>query len=216
MIHGLHLVRHEAEGHDRGRVAVHDGHDIRPRLVDLAMDEPLQEAAAALGVHRLGVEVEFHDVVGFHQRGGLGARHQEAIRGAGMAHGEVAEGVEHALISQNAAGAGQLFQHVAGDGASGGQGLVGGAAAIDGAEGGRTQEAGGSAAGAFEESHVSSMAVTGDLCASAFSLSANPASGSSILRNFGAPRAVRSSLVTQKSPTLPPTPLRGPMRRRAC
>ena len=167
---------------------MHDGHHVRAGLVDLAMDETLKEAAAALRVHGLGVEIEFHDVIGFDQSGRLRARHQEAVRGTGMAHGEVAEGVEHALIGQNAAGASQFIQNVAGHGACGFEGFVRGAAAIDGAEDGRTQEAGGGATGAFEESHVSSMAVSGDLCASAFSLSANPASGSSILRNFHHPR----------------------------
>jgi hypothetical protein len=56
-------------------MAVHDGVDVRARLVDLAVNEPLNEHAAATLIHRIRIEVEFHDVVGRHQSRRDCARH---------------------------------------------------------------------------------------------------------------------------------------------
>src|SRR5216683_5892095 len=52
----------DAERHDRGRVAMHDRHDIRPQAIDLAMNESLKIDAAGVSVERRPVEVELDDV----------------------------------------------------------------------------------------------------------------------------------------------------------
>src|SRR5215217_3213467 len=64
-------------------MAVHDGHDIGPGAIHLAMNEALEVDRAAVGVERIAVEVEFdargvlrtdrtraHDLASLYGRGG--------------------------------------------------------------------------------------------------------------------------------------------------
>src|SRR6185436_8362964 len=96
-------------------VAVHDGGDIRPRPVDLAVYEALEEAAAAIGVHGVAVEVVLDDIAGRHARRGDAARHQVTARRCRMAHGNVAEAVHHTLRHEYAARRGEVLEEVSGD-----------------------------------------------------------------------------------------------------
>ena len=56
---------------------MHDRHHIRPRAINLGMDEALEENLAAACIDRVAVLVELHDVLGGNQRGRERARHQE-------------------------------------------------------------------------------------------------------------------------------------------
>src|SRR5215217_5652299 len=51
-----------AERHDRVRMAVHHGHDVRALPVDLAVDETLEIDLAAACVNGLAVERELNEV----------------------------------------------------------------------------------------------------------------------------------------------------------
>ena len=75
---------------------------VRPRLVDLAVDEALEEHAAAALVDGIAIEIELHDVGGGDVRRRHRARHQVAVRIGRVADADMAKGVEHALIGQNA------------------------------------------------------------------------------------------------------------------
>jgi hypothetical protein len=96
-------------------MAVDDRHHIWAGLENLAVDEAFQKAAAAAVLARRRVEIEFHDVVGGDERGGDGARHQETVRIIGMAHADMAEGVDDALVGENADCRGEFFQDLAVD-----------------------------------------------------------------------------------------------------
>src|SRR5204862_8116032 len=91
------------EWNDAGRMAVNDGHHVRPRFVDFAVDEAFQEHRAAAGIDRIAVEIEFHDVAGGDQRRRQRPRHQEAIWIARMARADMAEGIDHAEVGEDAA-----------------------------------------------------------------------------------------------------------------
>ena len=82
---------------------MHHRHDVRPRLVDFGVDEALQEHRSAARIYGVAVEVEFHDVVGRHQRRRQRARHQEMIGIGGMAGADMAKTIQHAEIGENAA-----------------------------------------------------------------------------------------------------------------
>ena len=100
-------------------MAVRHRHHIRAGAKNLAVQIALDEAVAAARIDGVAVEVEFHDVVGRDHLRRQRARHQEALGMAGMAHGDVAGGVEHALVRQDAARRRQIFQRGAIDGAAG-------------------------------------------------------------------------------------------------
>jgi transposase len=103
--------RRDAERDHAGGMRVDHAVDVRPRLVGLAVDEALDEQRTAAAVHRIGVEIELHDVLGGHQTGRDRARHQIAARIGGMADADMAIGVEHAAVVENAVGQHQLFDH---------------------------------------------------------------------------------------------------------
>ena len=84
-------------------MAVHDGVHVGPRAKRLAVDEALEEHAAAALIDRIGVEVELHDVLGRHQRRRPRARQQIALRICRMPDADMAPGVEHAVLRQDAA-----------------------------------------------------------------------------------------------------------------
>src|SRR5262249_15670333 len=59
----LDLVAGHSERNDALAVTVHDGHDIRARLVERAVDESLEIRRAAARIDWRAVESELHDVV---------------------------------------------------------------------------------------------------------------------------------------------------------
>ena len=84
-------------------MAVHDRHDVGPRLVDFGVNEALAEHPAVALVERPAVETELHDVIGGDHRGAAGARHEEAARIGRRAEAQMTEAVgDHALVGQDA------------------------------------------------------------------------------------------------------------------
>ena len=84
-------------------MAVHDRHHLGPRAVDLAVDVALDEALALVAGERLAVGVELHQVGGGDQRRRARARHDEVVRALVAARADVAVGVEHAVLREDAA-----------------------------------------------------------------------------------------------------------------
>ena len=84
-------------------MGVNDGHHIRPRLVDFAVNEAFEKHRPAAGIDRLAVEIEFHDVSGGDQRRRQRPRHQKMIWVGRMARADMAEGVDNAEVGENAA-----------------------------------------------------------------------------------------------------------------
>ena len=81
-----------------------DRHDVRPRLVDAAVDHALGIEPNRGRGDRLGVEGELQDVAGLNQRRRARAREQVAAGIGGMAHAHMAEGIDHALVRHHAVG----------------------------------------------------------------------------------------------------------------
>ena len=86
--------------------------DVRPRLVDRRMDEALEIERALLVPHRLAVEAELDDVVLLDQLGRERARDEEALRIVGMADADVAVGVDHVLLGEDAVGDDEVLDDV--------------------------------------------------------------------------------------------------------
>src|SRR5262249_34455241 len=92
----------DAVGQHCGRVMMADGDHVRTCLVDLAVNH-------ALGIHRhlwrrdwFGIEGELVEIVGLDQLGRPRARKQIASGIGWMAHAEMAERVDHALVGAHA------------------------------------------------------------------------------------------------------------------
>ena len=94
--------RADAERDDRRRVVVHDRPDVRPRLVDLAVDEPFEVGGAGARIDRVRVEIVLHDVGHGDELGGERARHEVAARVAIVPRADVPVAVEHVLVRQDA------------------------------------------------------------------------------------------------------------------
>jgi hypothetical protein len=78
-------------------MAVHDGVDIRPRPIGLAVNESLKEQAAASRVDGIGIEIELHNVFRRDEGGGAGPGEKKAFGISGMANADVPPSVEDAI-----------------------------------------------------------------------------------------------------------------------
>ena len=107
----LELGAGDAERDHARRMVVHHGVHVRPRLVDRAVDEALQIGRAAALVDRGAVERIFDDVVALDALGRAGAGQQIMLRIVRMPRADMAEGIDDALIGQNAVGGHQFFQN---------------------------------------------------------------------------------------------------------
>jgi len=105
----LQRIFGHGEGYDGRRVTVDDGVDVRPHLVDLAVDETLLVGAAPLRIDRLAVEVVLHDVVRRDRRRRDRARHQIAIWIAGIADADMTEAIEDLFVREDTVGEHQIF-----------------------------------------------------------------------------------------------------------
>src|SRR2546423_258628 len=94
------------------------GVDVRPRLEDLAMDHALRIGPRHRRHDWVGVEIVFEDVVRLHQSGCTRAREKIALRIVRMAHADMAEGIEDALVGDDTVGGREIAAQV---GESGGQ-----------------------------------------------------------------------------------------------
>jgi hypothetical protein len=100
--HGLHLDCGQAERDHRLGMRVDDRHDVRARLVNLAMNVALAVDAPAPGVNRLAVgRPQLHDVLRRNEGGRHGTRHKEDVRISCGAHRDVTEAVKNALVHQD-------------------------------------------------------------------------------------------------------------------
>ena len=84
-------------------MAVHDGLNIGPRLVDLAVNEALEKTAAAICVDWVAFQIVLEDVAGGHQRRRKRSRHQVMAGRRRMAQRDVTEGIDNALRREDAA-----------------------------------------------------------------------------------------------------------------
>ena len=75
------------------------------------MDHPLRIEPRGRRNDRFGIEIELQDVVRLDQLRPARARQQVAAGVIRMAHADVAEGIEHALVGQHAVGERELVTH---------------------------------------------------------------------------------------------------------
>jgi hypothetical protein len=85
-------------------MGVHDRHDVGPRLEDRRVNEPLKIERALVVAGRLPVESELDDVFGADQLGRDRAGDQKAARILRMPDADMAIGVDHVLLGENAVG----------------------------------------------------------------------------------------------------------------
>jgi hypothetical protein len=77
---------------------------VRPQLVDFAVDEPFDHAAAAPRINRIGVKVVFHDVTRGYQNRCERPGHQIAVWITWMTDAHVSVSIEHALLGKDTVG----------------------------------------------------------------------------------------------------------------
>jgi len=75
-------------------MAVDHAKYVRPRTVNFAVNEPLEEQCRIVGADAVAIEVVLHDIFRRHQSRGLAYGHQEAVGTTGMAGADMAEGVQ--------------------------------------------------------------------------------------------------------------------------
>ena len=92
------------------RVIVHHGANVRPVLIDRAMDRAFAVHGAPALIDRLAVEIELHDVVQDDKSRAAGPRHKEPVRTLRMPHADMAEAVNHSFPRQNTIGDHQVFK----------------------------------------------------------------------------------------------------------
>jgi hypothetical protein len=101
--------RDDAERDDRRRMAVDDGADLRPGAIDLGVDEALEIDGTAIVAEGSGVEIEGHDIRFRHQPGRHVAGQQEGVFALVVAHADMAEAVDDALVEQDAVGGDEIL-----------------------------------------------------------------------------------------------------------
>ncbi len=104
----------DGERHHRRRVVMAHRHHVGPRLINAAVNDPLGIELHFGQAQRLGIERVFQDIVGLDQQRRTRPGQQVAAGIARMAHADMAEGVEHALVSEDTVGERQ-FLHQVGD-----------------------------------------------------------------------------------------------------
>ena len=113
MEHRQDRLAGDGERHDRRRMVMANRHDIAARLIDAAMNDALGVKMRVRRLHRRGIERVLQNVVGLDQGRRARARQQIAPRIARMAHADMAEGVEHALMGKDAVGERQFLDEIA-------------------------------------------------------------------------------------------------------
>jgi len=102
-------ARHSAEWDDRGRVAVHHRHHIRPPAVNFAVNESLQIHRRPARRDGSPVEIELQHVLFGDKRGRHASGQQKAIRPIRMTDADMAESVDDAIAGKNAIGDDQVI-----------------------------------------------------------------------------------------------------------
>jgi hypothetical protein len=85
-------------------MAVHHAVDVGSRFVEAAMDEALEIGWTTIVAHDFAIERELHDVALLDELGAARARQEKALGIGRVAHADMAIGVDHALMRQNAVG----------------------------------------------------------------------------------------------------------------
>src|SRR5262245_21152146 len=107
----LELAFGDTERDHARAVIVDDRVDVRPRLIDAAMDEALEVGRPPARIDRLALERELHNVVLLDALGRTCPREQEALGIVWMARTHVPEGIHDAFMRQDAIGGDDLFEH---------------------------------------------------------------------------------------------------------
>src|SRR5438093_2681001 len=100
-------------------MAMRDGLNVWPRLVNFAVDETFEKTSSAIRVYRIAVQIVFNDVVGRNQRRRDRARHQITGGHLGMAHRNVTKAIDNPVGRKYAAGGGEIGDERSGDGTAG-------------------------------------------------------------------------------------------------
>src|ERR1700704_5293948 len=112
VINGAQDRSGHTEWNDRRRMAMNDRHHIRPCAVDRRVNEPLEVHAAAARVDWLAIPVELKNIAGSDKRGRDAARQKESVRVLVVASAYVAEGVNYALVGQDAVCVDEVFDEL--------------------------------------------------------------------------------------------------------
>ena len=88
---------------------MHNGVHVSTRLVDLAMNEPLDVEAAAFALDRIAVEIKFHDIGGRDQFRCDRTRQKVSVGIAAVANADVAEPIQNSLLRENPVGRDEVF-----------------------------------------------------------------------------------------------------------
>ena len=100
----------DAKRNHRYRMAMHNGHHIRPGTIDLAVDEALQKRLAGVAADGVRLQVELHHIADFGNRRRARAGHHKMIRIAITARTQMAIGIQHLVPGQDMQAVDQVFQ----------------------------------------------------------------------------------------------------------
>src|SRR5215470_13388136 len=112
MKHRHDRIAADAEWHHGRRMMMAHRSHVRPRFENLAMDDALGIELCGRRLDGLGVEVEFQNVGWLYQLRRTRPRQEVPTWVVGMANAHMPEGVDHALMGENAVGNGKLVAQV--------------------------------------------------------------------------------------------------------
>src|SRR5690606_16238772 len=84
----------------------------RPRTVNLAVDKSLEIVAPLISVQGVAVQVEFHNVLCFHQPGSQVASQQKPARILVGAEADVTKRVQHMRVEENVVGVDEVGEQL--------------------------------------------------------------------------------------------------------
>src|SRR5262245_1540771 len=93
-------------------MVVHNGLYIRARLVNFAVNEPLDVETAAPRIDRIAVEIKLENVGGGYEFGCNRTRQKIAIRIVIVSHADMTESIQNPLLGQNPVRRNQVFNEV--------------------------------------------------------------------------------------------------------
>lgn len=105
-------ARNDREWHDRGRMTVDDGLNIRARSVDTSMDEALGIERPGLRLDWLAGEVKFDHGLASDLRGCHACGHEEAILPLAVTGADVTVCIDDSLIEQDVIGYDEIVNEV--------------------------------------------------------------------------------------------------------
>src|SRR4029077_6280822 len=100
-------------------MAMDDGLNVWPRLVNFAVDKTLDKTGAAIRIYRIAVQIVFDHVVGRDQRRRDRARHQITAGCLGMTQRNVTRAIDNPVGRKYAARRGEIRDERSGNGTAG-------------------------------------------------------------------------------------------------